>query len=159
MAHDLPRRYMRAPLAGRPAPPVAGLRTPRSTDIAELSRLLLVAYRGTVDDEGEGEAEALAEIQKTYLGNYGAFVRECSRVVEREDRLVSATLITRWQARPFVAFSVTDPGCKRTGLARACIVSAMQCLCAAGESELRLVVTLANTPAVSLYTSLGFVQE
>jgi GNAT superfamily N-acetyltransferase len=112
-----------------------------------------------VDDEGEGEAEALAEIQKTYAGEYGAFVLKCSRVVEREGRLVSATLITRWQERPFVAFSVTDPGCKRTGLARACMVAAMQCLRAAGESELRLVVTLANTPAVKLYKSLGFVQE
>ena len=150
---------MRAPLASRFVPQLAGLRPPNNPDISELGRLLLAAYRGTVDDEGEGEAEALAEIQKTFAGEYGAFIPECSRVVEREGRLVSATLITRWQERPFVAFSVTDPGYKRSGLARACMVAAMQCLCTAGESELRLVVTLANTPAVNLYISLGFIQE
>jgi ribosomal protein S18 acetylase RimI-like enzyme len=127
--------------------------------MAALGSLMFAAYRGTVDDEGETEAAALAEIQKTYAGAYGAFVPLCSRVVERAGRLVSATLITRWQERPFVAFSVTDPDSKRAGLARACMVGAMQCLRAAGESELRLVVTLANTPAVNLYNSLGFAVE
>lgn len=150
---------MRAPLAGTPAPAVAGLRAPIAVDVAELGALLFAAYRGTVDDEGESEAAARAEIEKTYAGEYGAFVPGCSRVVERDGRLVSATLITRWQGRPFVAFSVTDPACKRTGLARACMVAAMQCLRAAGETELRLVVTLANTPALSLYNSLGFIPE
>jgi ribosomal protein S18 acetylase RimI-like enzyme len=45
------------------------------------------------------------------------------------------------------------------GLGRTCMVSAMQELFAAGEFELRLVVTLANMPAVNLYKSLGFVVE
>lgn len=150
---------MRAPLASQPQPGLAGLRVPSVDDIAALGALMFAAYRGTVDDEGESEALALAEIRKTYAGEYGVFVSTCSRVVEREGRLVSATLITRWQERPFVAFSMTDPVCKRTGLARACMVGAMHCLHATGESELRLVVTLANTPALKLYSGLGFAVE
>jgi ribosomal protein S18 acetylase RimI-like enzyme len=52
---------------------------------------------------------------------------------------------------------MTEPSSKRTGLARACMMTAMSRLHAAGERELGLVVTLANLPALNLYTSLGFV--
>lgn len=81
---------------------------------------------------------------------------DCSKVVARADALLSATLITRFQDRPFVAFTFTDPEFAGQGLARECMRAAMAELAAQGERELRLVVTLANTRAVELYTRLGF---
>jgi ribosomal protein S18 acetylase RimI-like enzyme len=153
-----PRRVLRAaltPLAGWPTP---GLREPLYGDRAALARLMRDAYRDSVDDEGEGEGEALVEIDRVLAGAYGAFVPQASSVVEREGRLHTATLVTRWEARPFVALSMTDPGARRCGLARAGLVNAMRRLHATGETELRLVVTLANVAAVRLYRSLGFAE-
>jgi GNAT superfamily N-acetyltransferase len=150
---------MRATLAEMRAPAIDGLRLPSDADVQQLASLMYSAYRGTIDDEGENEADALVEVQKTYAGAYGSFVPSCSAVVDRGGRLLSATMVTRWQDRPFVAFSMTEPGSKRTGLARACMMAAMSRLHAAGDRELGLVVTLANLPAINLYTSLGFVVE
>jgi len=150
---------MRATLGGMPFPIIDGLRLPLDADVHQLASLMYSAYRGTIDDEGESEADALVEVQKTFASAYGSFVPSCFAVVERGGRLLSATLVTRWQDRPFVAFSMTEPNSKRTGLARACMMTAMSRLHAAGEHELGLVVTLANVPAFNLYTSLGFVAE
>ncbi len=155
----LPRQTLRAVLAERGRMPVAGLRIPLGTDRMALARLMHAAYQGSVDDEGESEGDALAEVDKTLAGAYGAFVPQASSVVEREGLLHSATLVTRWEDRPFIAFSMTDPAAQRRGLARAGLLNAMRELHAAGEGEVCLVVTLANVGAWRLYRSLGFVAE
>jgi len=144
-----------------PAPRVAlvGERSPTDGDIPQLAALMYSSYRGTIDDEGDSPESALLEIRRTFDGAYGELLREHSKVVDREGRLVHSTIITRWQQRPFVAFSMTAPTAKRNGLARTCLINAMQDLRAAGECELRLVVTLANLPALRLYERLGFVLE
>ena len=67
-----------------------------------------------------------------------------------------ASLNTRWQRRPFVAFAMPAPAAQRHGLARACRIAAMQDLREQGETQRRLAVTLANLPALTLYASLGF---
>lgn len=155
-----PRTFMRAVL--RPVPPtegVPGVRLFRSRDEAELGPLMQRAYRGTVDDEGETVEAAAAEVRKTLAGEYGEFMPECSMVAERGSRVVSATLVTRLVGQPFVAFTFTDPDNQCQGLAGACIRAAMAQLLLRGERELGLMVTLANAPALSLYTRLGFVAE
>ena len=98
-------------------------------------------------------------MHKTFGGEYGAFDAASSKLVVRAGELLHATLITRWQGPPFVAFAMTVPAARRRGLARAGLIAAMQDLRDQGETELRLVVTLANLPARSLYESLGFVVE
>lgn len=133
------------------------MRAPDERDVAALARLMCSAYAGTVDDEGGTEDDARAEIRRTFNGDYGEFLAGSSRVVARAGELVSAALITRWRGRPFVAFSMTAAPAKGTGLARACLVAAMEDLRARGETEIGLTVTLANTNAIGLYASLGFV--
>lgn len=151
------RRFMRCALLPGPAGPEG--RAPDSADIPGLGVLMHAAYQGTIDDEGESPAQAEAELRKTWAGAYGRFRREASRVVERDGRPVAAALLTQFQDQPFVAFSFTHPEAQGRGLARAALTGAMQALLAAGEAELRLVVTLSNTPARRLYESLGFVIE
>lgn len=151
------RQRMVAPLVARAAPAVAGLRTPDERDVAALAQLMVSAYAGTVDDEGGTEHDARTEILRTFAGDYGAFLAESSRVVARDRVLASAALITHWRGRPFVAFSMTAAPARRNGLARACLVAAMEDLRARGHTELALAVTVANAPAIRLYTSLGFV--
>ena len=150
---------MRAVLAPAPRSLIAGLRAPVAADAGALARLMLAAYAGSVDDEGEDEADALVEVGKTFDGDYGTFDAASSKLVARAQELLHATLITRWQGRPFVAFAMTAPAARRVGLARACLISAMQDLRDQGEGEIRLVVTLANLPARTLYESLGFVVQ
>ena len=157
MSQRNPRSYMRAPLLPQNHVAVNGMRQAGVKDIPALSKLLLSAYLGTIDQEEETEAEALIEIEKTFNGEHGPFVPECSMVMASGEELLSAALVTRWQGRPFLAFSMTNPNHKRKGLARACLVATMEELRSRGEQELRLVVTLANNPAKRLYESLGFV--
>ena len=45
---------------------------------------MLDAYRGTIDDEGETLEDALAEVDRTFAGEYGEFLGAFSRVIERE---------------------------------------------------------------------------
>ena len=159
MVSQLPRRLMCAALVPVPRALIAGLRAPVAADAGALARLMLAAYAGSVDDEGEDEADALVEVRKTFAGDYGAFDAASSKLVARADGLLHATLLTRWQGQPFVAFAMTAPAARRAGLARACLISAMQDLRDQGKGEIRLVVTLANLPARTLYESLGFVVQ
>jgi GNAT superfamily N-acetyltransferase len=153
------RSFMRVELPRRDAVIAPGVRTFESGDEQALGVLMFRAYLGTIDQEEETLAQAHAEVRKTIAGEYGVFVPGCSMVIERHGRLLSATLVTRFQERPFVAFSLTAPEHKNMGLARACMNATMAELAANGERELRLVVTLANEPAYHLYQSLGFIEE
>lgn len=151
------RMGMRVDLARIPKAEVEGLRAPNDADAMALGTLMFHAYQGTVDSEGETEAQATEEITRTFAGAYGPIDLLNSRVIERDGSIVSATLITRWKEQPFVAFSMTHPQWKGQGLARACMAAAMNALVASGRHELSLVVTAANEPAVRLYRRLGFV--
>lgn len=152
------RRRLTRSLGPCEAPPLLGARpVDLAGDRPALAVLFLDAYRGTVDDEGETEADALAAVDALFAGAFGTFDAASSEIVEREGRLVAATLLTRWEGAPFVAFSLTDPGSQRQGLARAGLLRAMAALSARGETRLDLVVTATNDRAVALYERLGFV--
>ena len=150
------RAFMRVELVDSVPGSRPGIRAFVAADESDLGALMYRAYVETVDYEGETLEQAVAEVRKTICGEYGEFVPTCSKVGVRAGNLMCATLITRFQERPFVAFTFTHPAVTRQGLARECMQAAMAELYAQGERELRLVVTLANAPAINLYTSLGF---
>ncbi|MDX2146646.1 MAG: GNAT family N-acetyltransferase [Planctomycetota bacterium] len=127
-------------------------------DAEALATLMLEAYRGTVDDAGEGPDEAAAEVRRLLSGGYGPFNFMASEVVEREGQIVAATLVTEHEGLPLVAFSLTLPAWQRRGLARAGLIRTMHRLHESGAKRVQLAVTLGNTPAEQLYASLGFVQ-
>lgn len=134
-----------------------GERRPTLNDEPRLAELLLTAYSGSVDEEEETIEQAVAEIRKTFEGEHGPFLLHCSRVVERDEKIVAAVLVTGWQQRPLVAYAMTAPEWKRKGLARAGMLNTMQDVLASGERLLSLVVTVKNEPAFALYQGLGFV--
>jgi ribosomal protein S18 acetylase RimI-like enzyme len=153
---------MTVPLAPSATPPATldGARVVDPTrDREPLARLMIAAYRGTVDDEGETEADALAAMDMLFAGEFGEYDGEASEVVERDGDIVAATLLTTWEGSPFVAFSMTTPAHQREGLARGGLLRAMGRLAARGEACLDLVVTSANEPAVALYRRLGFTER
>lgn len=134
-------------------------------DAPMLALLMYESYRGTVDDAGETHDDARGEVAKLLAGDFGAVDWGASLVCASKAGLASATIITRDGVAPpplalgeaFLAFSMTAPHAKRQGLARAGLLQAVATLRARGEHRLHLVVTRANTPALRLYESLGFV--
>lgn len=120
--------------------------------------LLYAAFRGTVDDEGETLDDARQEIAKTFAGSYGRLLPDASFVIEQDDVLASACLISWYEGMdaPFVVFTMTRPEFKRLGMAQVLLRTSMNTLLDAGYDRLTLIVTRKNEPAMSLYTRLGF---
>lgn len=151
------RFMLSAPVQVRPVHDDPQARAPMPADADALGVLLLDAYRGTPDDEGETPADARRIVREIFAGTAGTLMWSVSEVTEREGRLVSAVLVTLWQDLPLVAQLATAPDCQRQGLARAGLVRCINRLAAGDERELRLVVTQGNARAEALYESLGFV--
>ncbi len=133
-------------------------RSVRPEDAEALAVLLFAAYHGTIDDEGDSFAEALAEIEKMLRGDYGRFLPACSFVLEDGEFLASACLVTFFEPHdaPLVVFLMTRPEAKRRGLARQLLQRSMNALLDAEYSRLTLVVTDGNDPAQRLYSAMGF---
>ena len=118
---------------------------------------MLEAYRGTVDDEGATLEDALKETRATLSGRYGSPLLEHSFLVEESgEALLCASLVSRFEGAPLLAFSMTRPSHKRQGLASALILESARSLREAGHEKLLLFVTEENLPARKLYEKLGF---
>ena len=151
-----PRLCMRTSLAERELPGDLRHRAVRSAEAATIGELMLAAYRGTVDDEGESLEDAVAEVERVFEGAYGPFVFEASFVVDDEGDPVGASLVALWESRPLLLYLVVRPEMKRRGIGTFLLARTGNALLAAGHPELDLFVTEANQPAVSLYRKLGF---
>ena len=143
-------------LESLPAANDSSSRPPRDSDRLALAELMLNAYRGTIDDEGETLEDAMAEVDRTLGGAYGEFLGECSRVIERDGILASACLITLFQGSPWVSVSMTRPRYARQGLARGLMNECMRALQHRGYERIGLMVTKGNAPAEAMYRLMGF---
>ncbi len=125
-------------------------------DTNALAALMLDAYRGTVDDEGEDLEDAVGAIEALFGGDFGELDFAASVVFRVEREPVAATFVTQYEGRPLIAFSMTRPGAARRGFARRGLHHAFGVLARAGETEVHLVVTDGNDPAAGLYLAEGF---
>ena len=144
---------------------------PGSTDLAcrsvapsdkeALAALMLDAYRGTIDYDGESLDDALREIDHVCSGSYGRFLSDCSFVLDGEAGLNSACLVTllnegKPDETPLLAFAMTCKRDQRRGLSSALILRSVAALSGLGYSRLSLAVTADNHPARRLNEKLGF---
>ncbi|MBU6316259.1 MAG: hypothetical protein KGR47_07100 [Acidobacteria bacterium] len=125
-------------------------------DATGLAVLMLEAYRGTVDDEGETLHDANNAVEALFAGQFGVFDAEASVAFRGESGFDAATVVTEHGGTPLLAFSMTHPCAVRRGLARMGLHHAIGVLARAGRGELRLVVTDTNDRAMPLYLSEGF---
>jgi RimJ/RimL family protein N-acetyltransferase len=127
-------------------------------DVEPLGRLMLDAYRDTIDYEGETLDDAVAEVRQTLEGRYGAAMRACSRLIEEDGCPVAACIIVRSDetGTPLLAFSMTAPEFQGQGLQAFLLGESINRLLGEGYRELHLVVTEGNAPARHLYDKLGF---
>jgi predicted GNAT family acetyltransferase len=126
-------------------------------DIPALGELMLTAYKGTIDYEGETVEDAISEIQNTLQGKYGLFLNECSFLIEG-DTILSACLVvlSDHMKAPLLVYSMTCPTTQNQGMATFLIKQCCNALLAKGYHELYLVVTQGNAAAQHVYQKIGF---
>lgn len=145
--------------ASVPLPPTVRLKPARIADGDALAELMIDAYRGTIDYDGETIEDALNEIHAYMDGQRGGVpLLELSRLAFREDALVSACLVAEWDDRnqPIIAYVMTSANTKRQGLAKQLLTTVLKLLSEAGHSEVRAVITNGNLASELLFRKLGF---
>jgi RimJ/RimL family protein N-acetyltransferase len=134
------------------------VREPTPNDREPLAALMLEAYRGTIDFDGDETLEiALNEVDSFFAGRSGPPLVEHSRIALDGDAIVSVSLISLYEGLPLVAYTYTDPAWKGRGAGTALLRASMASVCAGGFDQIGLFVTPGNQPAESIYERLGFV--
>ena len=127
----------------------ASVRATEPHDRRALAVLMLDAYAGTIDDEGESLADAEAELAD-WLEWGGAWA---DSVVDRERR--AACLVSHLDERTVIAYVMTAAASKRQGLARLVVTAALDGLAAAGVTRVELTITDGNVASERLFTGFG----
>ncbi len=143
-----------APTRPDPRPVDAELRALRPEDLDALAHLILDAYRGTIDDEGETMVEAVAEIQG-WLDDTPILDHSIGAVIDGQ--LVAAVLVMTVDDAPFVAVVMTAAANKGAGLGRAVVEAAVAGLRRDGHRRVVLYITDGNVPSERLFASVGAV--
>ena len=129
-----------------------------TTDEAAIGRLMWAAFRGTVDDQYAGPADARLDAAQTVAGRWGPVVWDASLAAQLDSVVIAAAIVVRDSAHdglPLLAFALTDPSHQRRGIGQRLIEESIARLNSNGVHELHLAVTRGN-PAVRLYQRLGF---
>jgi RimJ/RimL family protein N-acetyltransferase len=153
----VPRHEYLLELQGTIASPPenASTRHPTSDDTEALAQLMPDAYLDTIDYEGETIVESREEVARYFAGT-PLLDHSWLRVTDR--RPVAACLVSLWAERdcPIVSYVVTAPAWKGKGLASDLLARSIGWLAAAGQRELRAVVTEGNLPSEAVFRKAGF---
>jgi RimJ/RimL family protein N-acetyltransferase len=152
------RRRYRLDLGGSSLPTTIAprgvvLRPPTGGDASALAELMLDAYRGTIDYDGEGMEEAIAEV-----GGYlaGSPLLDHSVVAVVGGEVVSACLLAELEDTVLVGYVMTAAAHKRRGLGRLVTIDALGRLHDAGRETVDAWITVGNLPSERVFVSLGF---
>ncbi|MEN8040442.1 MAG: GNAT family N-acetyltransferase [Actinomycetota bacterium] len=122
------------------------------TDRDRLAQLMLDAYIGTIDYEGETLVEAIDEVDAWLDGTPMLDHSFCAVV---GDDLVSAVLVSFLEFDPLIRSVMTHPEYKGSRLARAVTDAALATLSQTGHSRVVLYITQGNTASERLFDALG----
>jgi L-amino acid N-acyltransferase YncA len=150
--------YLLTPLpVTSPIPSPTHLWTVRAVDVTDreqLASVILDAYQGTVDDEGEDHEAALTAVDD-WLSRLES---PHSVVLEQDGRIVAVSFVVNVAGRRYIDPVAVDSGRKREGLGRAAVATSLRSLHEGGVGEVGAVITNGNTASERLFTSLGFVR-
>ncbi len=116
--------------------------------------MILDAYRGTVDDEGEDHEAALTAVDD-WLSRLES---PHSVALEQDGRIVAVSFVVNVAGREYIDPVAVVSGRKRAGLGRAAVAISLRSLHEVGVREVGAVITDGNTASELLFTSLGFVR-
>jgi Acetyltransferase (GNAT) family len=123
-------------------------------DHEALSHLMLDAYRGSVDDEGESIEDARAAIDHYFE----TIVWPHSFVIADGDLPVAMSMVVIVDGVHYIDPVATAAVHKTHGLGRIAVTTSLRSLAASGITEVGAVITDGNTPSERLFTRLGFVR-
>jgi L-amino acid N-acyltransferase YncA len=130
------------------------IRPVERADSDSLPPMMLDAYRGTVDDEGEGDDEARAAIDEYFA----RMEWRHSVVLEADAQLVAMSFVVVVNDRHYIDPVATMAAFKGRGFGRAAVVASLRSLASVGVLEVGAVITDGNTPSQRLFAGLGFVR-
>jgi RimJ/RimL family protein N-acetyltransferase len=127
--------------------------TPDDSD--ELAHLILDAYLGTIDYEGESIVEAREAIDE-WLEDSPLLTSSFASL--DGDAIVSATLVMMLDDEPFIGIVMTKPSHKAMGHGTAVVEATLDSLLDGEHRKIALYITEGNTASETLFNSLGAVQ-
>jgi L-amino acid N-acyltransferase YncA len=138
---------------------VLQIRPVQRADASSLAELMLDAYRGTIDDDGETFDYALAEVNAFLAGERGGQPwLMVSYLALVDTHVVGACLTGEWHKRqlPIIAYVMTSANWKKRGIGRRLLHRVLQALSEDGYPEVRAVITEGNKPSENLFLQTGF---
>jgi len=146
-------------LAEPPTPtevPGVMVRSVSAFDREALAELMLAAYVGTIDYEGEDLDDATDEVT-AFLSTAPSLHH--SMIAQIGDDVVSAALVGQADGLPLIRSVMTRAGHTSRGLGRLVVASALEVLASDGHQTVGLFITDGNTPSERLFRSLGAVRQ
>lgn len=129
------------------------LRQPAASDRKELATLMMDAYVGTIDYEGETYDQAVEEVDGYLAGE--AFL-EVSQVALNQGEIQSAVLMSYLAGVPLVGYVMTRADVKNQGVASTLLDLATEAVWATGRTEVRAFITEGNVPSETIFKRAGF---
>ena len=131
------------------------LRSITSGDLGGLARLMLDAYIGTIDYDGEDLDDAVSEVRSFY--DDGRPLLDRSYLVESDGGIASAVLVSLSEGTPFIGYVMTAPGHKNLGLGRLVTTASLVALAKDGFEKVIFYITEGNLPSEALFRAVGAV--
>jgi RimJ/RimL family protein N-acetyltransferase len=158
VAEMLRHRYDVTPSTFTPAggllPNGLQLREPVPDDHTGLAALMLSAYVGTIDYEGETLADAGDEVARWFANEA---YRAASLVALERDHIVGGVLNSLIDGVPLIGYVMTSAERKGMGIAGVLVETALQAIFVDGHRRVSAWITEGNVPSERLFTRLGFV--
>lgn len=132
------------------------LRAPIPADLPALAELMIDAYTGTIDYDGETIEDARGEVQSYFNSASGGPLFNASWLCFDGKILASAILVSFWEGAPLVTYVMTSARYKGRGLARALLHKSLSSLKVQSHSQVRAFITEGNTPSETIFKSIGF---
>ncbi len=136
------------------AVPQVEARHPGPEDAEALAHLMLEAYRGTIDYDGEGIDEARSEVSGWLSDD--ANLELSWLALDPDGHVVSACLVSDQNDGPLVGYVMTVPERKNHGLASALLRRTLATAMAAGHTQVEAWITEGNHPSEKVFLAAGF---
>ena len=116
-----------------------------------LAQLMLDAYRGSVDDEGETFADACDAVDAMLTH----CLRDHSFVLKRDDTPIAMSLVIHLEGTYYIDPVAVAAPYKGAGLGRRLVAASLASLGDVGATEVGASITDGNEPSERLFASLG----
>lgn len=123
-------------------------------DSEALARLMLAAYRGTIDFEGDETVEDARQEVNGYMALQSSDLTR-SRLALVDDQLVSACLVNSYRTHSFVGYVMTHPQHKGRGVGAMTLRASLRALAEGGYRNVGAFITHGNAPSEALFRSVG----